>query len=121
MNLHGEVAKQFPMTYWRRSHSVAFPGQSTQSQERVDGALRMCRNALQRDGVLFREIAISAREVVRQQLEEQVAIHMAVEEHCAQQAGGKRKRQCVEFGSVEAPINVDAFVAWIDLCVDMSA
>ena len=89
------------------------------TQERIDNALRMCRNALQRDGVLFREIAISAREIVRQQLDEQVAIHMAVEEHSSKQAGGKRKRQCI--GSAEAPINVDAFVDWIDLCVELSA
>ena len=44
---------------------------------------------------------------------------MAVEEHSSKQAGGKRKRQCI--GSAEAPINVDAFVDWIDLCVELSA
>ena len=34
------------------------------------------------------------------------------------QVGGKRSRTAL--GSVEAPINVDKFVAWIDLCIDLS-
>ena len=116
MNLNGEVAEMHPLTYERRSHSVAFPGQSIHSQDRIDKTLAMCRNAIARDGVLYREIMADARDIVRQELEEQVAIHVAVEEYCSQ----SRKRQHSVLGSIKAPINVDKFVAWIDLCVDLS-
>ena len=41
---HGEVAEMHPLTYERRSHSVhgtvAFPGQSIHSQDRIDYARR---------------------------------------------------------------------------------
>ena len=121
MTLSGEPAVDPPRP--TRRQTLTFPGMSESAQYRIDRALDYARALLRKNGAIYREVMADLRDIVREVLEEQVALQQSVEIYMQDQSTpcANKKRKRTEFGSPEAPIEVDKFVAWIDLCVDMCA